>query len=128
MFVNACARGYVVRAFRSMVCFVNAYVRGYVVRAFRSMLIFVNAYVRGSVVRVFRSMLVFANAHVRGSVVRGFRNMVMLKMRMYAPFAQSLVRILQAPHVAGASVDRLHLWHGLASTSAARLARQADAR
>ena len=125
MFVNACARGYVVRAFRSMVCFVNAYVRGYVVRAFRSMLIFVNAYVRGSVVRVFRSMLVFANAHVRGSVVRGFRNIVMLKMRMYAPFAQSLVRILQAPHVPGASVDRLHLWHGLA---AARLARQTDAR
>ena len=30
-------------------------------------------------------------------------------MRMHAPFAQALVRILQAPHCAGASVERLQL-------------------
>ena len=30
-------------------------------------------------------------------------------MRMHAPFAQALVRMLQAPHFAGASVERLQL-------------------
>ena len=41
-------------------------------------------------------------------------------MRMHAPFAQALVRILQAPHCAGASVERLQLIMTARSRSGSR--------